>query len=266
VEVSYLAILFMVLAYLSGSLCSAIIISNAFNLPDPRSEGSKNPGATNVLRLAGKKYAGIVLFFDCFKGFLPVLIAKLVGVSPVGLSYVCFAAVFGHMFPVFYQFRGGKGIATAMGALLAFHLMLGTMVIATWLVVANFTRYSSAASIISMVLAPFFSVMVVNSVLIVPPFIFIALFVLFKHRNNLTRLMDGVEPKIGRTTPEGELESLEEPTPIEISQTKESGIIKEVEVGCEAVEVPDVKEKPQEDIESAEAEEKEILDQTMKKE
>jgi len=107
--------------------------------------------------------------------------------------------------------------------------------------------------------------MVVNSVLIVPPFIFIALFVLFKHRNNLTRLMDGVEPKIGRTTPEGELESLEEPPPVEISQTDKPQEVTEPLVSAETQE-PDSQEKPQEEIESVEVEEQEILDQTMKKE
>ncbi|KTD38935.1 transmembrane protein [Legionella nautarum] len=189
-------IFFVVLGYLSGSVCSAVIVSRLFSLPDPRISGSQNPGATNVLRLAGKKYAAMVLIADMLKGLLPVLLAKLFDADPITISFTCLAAVLGHMYPVFFGFRGGKGVATAIGALLGLHFILGVMVIATWLLVANFTRYSSLASIISMVLAPLYALLTIGRLDIFPPLFFIALFVLYKHRNNITRLIDGDEPKI----------------------------------------------------------------------
>ena len=186
----------MVVAYLVGSVCSAVIVCRIFNLPDPRTEGSKNPGATNVMRLAGKKYALIVLVADMLKGLLPVLLAKMLGAGSGTVAFTCFAAVIGHMFPVFFDFKGGKGVATTIGALLGFHFMLGVMLIATWLLVANFTRYSSLASIIAVVLTPFYSLFALGSVDAFLPLSFIAIFVLFKHRNNITRLLDGNEPKL----------------------------------------------------------------------
>ncbi|KTC86162.1 MULTISPECIES: glycerol-3-phosphate 1-O-acyltransferase PlsY [Legionella] len=189
-------IFFVALGYLSGSVCSAVIVSRLFSLPDPRISGSQNPGATNVLRLAGKKYAAMVLIADMLKGLLPVLLAKIFDAEPITISFTCLAAVLGHMYPVFFGFHGGKGVATAIGALLGLHFILGVIVIATWLLVANFTRYSSLASIISMALAPLYALLTIGRLDIFPPLFFIALFVLYKHRNNITRLIDGDEPKI----------------------------------------------------------------------
>nr|WP_241480476.1 glycerol-3-phosphate 1-O-acyltransferase PlsY [Legionella norrlandica] len=138
--------LFLILVgYLMGSINSAIIVCRVFGLPDPRMEGSKNPGATNVLRLGGKQYGIIVMVFDVVKGILPVLIAKLLNAPPVTVAFTALAAVIGHMYPLFFHFKGGKGVATAIGALLAFHFVIGIMVAATWLLVANFWRYSSLA-------------------------------------------------------------------------------------------------------------------------
>jgi glycerol-3-phosphate acyltransferase PlsY len=186
----------LIVAYLVGSVCSAVIVCRLFDLPDPRVEGSQNPGATNVLRIAGKQYAAIVLLADMLKGFLPVLLANLLGAGPTLMGFTCFAAVIGHMYPVFFGFKGGKGVATAIGAMLGFHLFLGVMVIATWLLIANFTRLASLASILSMTLAPFYSLFIVRSSVAFPPLIFITIFIIYQHRNNLTRLMDGNEPKI----------------------------------------------------------------------
>lgn len=186
----------MVIGYLVGSISSAVIVCRLFDLPDPRTEGSQNPGATNVLRLAGKQYAAIVLLADMLKGLLPVLLAQLLGAGPIIVGFTCFAAVVGHMYPIFFNFKGGKGVATAMGALLGFHFLLGVMVIATWLLIANFTRYSSLASIISIVLAPFYSLFVIHSIIAFPPIMCIALFIVFQHRENIARLIDGTESKI----------------------------------------------------------------------
>lgn len=192
----FLFVLCTTLAYLCGSICSAVIVSQIFSLPDPRTTGSQNPGATNVLRLAGRKYAAIVLLADVIKGIIPVLIAKILGASSFTVSFTCFAVVLGHMYPVFFSFRGGKGVATAMGALLSLHFILGVMVIATWLLVANFSRYSSLASIVSFILAPFYSLFTISHLNTFPALFFITLFILYEHRNNITRLIDGDEPKI----------------------------------------------------------------------
>lgn len=186
----------IIVGYLLGSVCSAVIVSRLFSLPDPRIEGSKNPGATNVLRLAGKKYAAIVLIGDMLKGLIPVLLAKILISSPTAIGFTALAAVIGHMYPVFFRFHGGKGVATAIGALLGLHLILGVMVIAAWLLVANFTRYSSLASIISLILAPLFALFTTGNFDLFPPLFFITLFVIYQHRNNITRLIDGEEPKI----------------------------------------------------------------------
>ena len=185
-----------IIAYFIGSVCSAVIVSRLFGLPDPRSEGSKNPGATNVLRLAGKKYAAIVLVADMLKGLLPVLFAKLIGAGPTALGYICFAAVLGHMYPLFFGFKGGKGVATAIGALLGFQFYLGILVVATWLIVANVTRYSSLASIIAMTFSPLYSIAILQSMDAFIPLLVIAIFILYKHHENVTRLLAGEESKI----------------------------------------------------------------------
>lgn len=190
-------------AYLMGSLCSAVIVSRAFNLPDPRTEGSKNPGATNILRLAGKKYAAMVLLADMLKGLLPVLLAHLLHSSPAMIAYTCFAAVLGHMYPVFFGFKGGKGVATALGAFLGFHFIMGAVIIATWILVVNMSRYSSLASIIAIVFAPFYSLFAVGNLSAFFPLSLITIFVLYQHRNNFSRLVDGTEPKINWRTKKG---------------------------------------------------------------
>ena len=191
-----MALVLVLISYLMGSICSAIIVCSVFNLPDPREEGSKNPGATNVLRLAGKQYAALVLLVDILKGTIPVLIAQYLNASPVVVSLTVLFAVLGHMYPIFFNFKGGKGVATAIGALLGFHFIVGVMVIATWLLIVNFLRYSSLASIISIILSPLYSLLVTQNISIFPPICFMAILVLFKHKNNIMRLIDGKEPKV----------------------------------------------------------------------
>ncbi len=193
---TFLFLFNVVVGYLVGSICSAVIVCRIFDLPDPRIEGSRNPGATNVLRLAGKQYALIVLLADMLKGLLPVLLARELDAGPIIVGFTCLATVIGHMYPVYFDFKGGKGVATALGALLGFHFILGVMVIATWLIVAQLTRYSSVASIISMILAPFYSLYAVGNVTAFLPLSIIALAILYQHRENITRLQDGKESKI----------------------------------------------------------------------
>lgn len=189
-------IIFTVLAYCLGSINSAILISRIFSLPDPCTEGSKNPGATNMLRLAGMQYAVMVLIFDMLKGFIPALLARMLHASPLIIGFTCFAAVIGHMYPVFFHFRGGKGVATALGAVLGLHFILGVLVILTWLISLGIWGYSSLASIITIIMMPFYAVFIVNHFEVFLPLCFITIFILFQHRQNISRLMDGTEPKI----------------------------------------------------------------------
>lgn len=189
-------IFFSIVGYLCGSFCSAIIVSRLFSLPDPRVEGSLNPGATNVLRLAGKKYAALVLLGDMLKGFLPVILAKSLGMGPIITSFTCLAAVLGHMYPVFFKFQGGKGVATALGGLLGLSFLAGIVTVVFWFIIAKFTGYASLASIISLVLAPLYSSLDVGNVDVFLPLFFMALLILYKHRNNINRLIDGEEPKL----------------------------------------------------------------------
>ncbi len=189
-------IFLLAVAYLSGSVCSAVFVCRFFDLPDPRTKGSRNPGATNVLRLAGKKYAMMVLFVDMLKGYLPLLLAQFFDVSLLTLSLTCFAAVLGHMFPVFFGFKGGKGVATTLGAMFGLHFMLGVFFLGTWIIVAYVTRYSSLASLASVVLAPIYVVAMTHNFDAFPALFFIAVFVLYKHNENINRLIEGRESKI----------------------------------------------------------------------
>ena len=191
-----LFIFLVALGYMMGSFCSAVIVCRLFDLPDPREEGSQNPGATNVLRIAGKQYAALVMLADLLKGTIPVLIANILEANAITVSFTVLAAVVGHMYPVFFGFKGGKGVATAIGALLGFHFILGVIVAATWLLVAKVSRYSSLASITAITLSPFYTLLLIGRQEVLPPLFIMVILILFKHRNNITRLIDGTEPKI----------------------------------------------------------------------
>lgn len=186
----------IVLTYGIGSLCSAVIVARLCHLPDPRLQGSCNPGTTNILRIAGKKYAVIVLLADLLKGLLPVLLVKWSHFAPEYLGYIGLAAVIGHIYPVFFGFKGGKGIATTLGALLGCSGWLGLMVILTWLVVAFVTRYSSLAGIVALSLAPVYVWVFNFGASLLVPVLLITLLVLYQHRDNMRRLWQGKESKI----------------------------------------------------------------------
>lgn len=193
----FIFLLSIAIAYLCGSISSAILVSRVFSLPDPRVEGSKNPGATNVLRLAGKQYAGIVLLFDMLKGAFPILLAQhLFHAGPFTLGFACLAAVCGHVWPVFFGFKGGKGVATALGALLGLEVVIGVLVLLIWILVAYLSRHSSVASMASLSIAPFIAIVGMRSVDIFIPLIVITFIILYQHRNNINRLIDGEEPKL----------------------------------------------------------------------
>lgn len=195
-----------VAAYLLGSLSFAVIVSRAFGLSDPRTFGSKNPGATNVLRSGSKKAAIITLLFDALKGWLPVLAVRYFG-KPYGLedgtvALVGLAAFLGHLWPVFFGFKGGKGVATALGVLFGVDLYLGLMVGATWLFVAYVSRYSSLSSLVAAVFAPAFYLLLDGSLWRAEKTVALALVVMgglliYRHYENIGRLIAGKESKLG---------------------------------------------------------------------
>jgi glycerol-3-phosphate acyltransferase PlsY len=193
-------------AYLIGSLSFAVIVSRVMGLNDPRTFGSKNPGATNVLRSGNKAAAIITLLLDALKGFLPVLAVKLFG-KPYGLgdgtmALVGLAAFLGHLWPVFFKFQGGKGVATFIGVIFGIHPLLGLATGATWLIIAFFFRYSSLASLISAVFAPAYYLLgdriqwsAQASVAIV--LAAMAMLLAYRHRENISRLLKGTESRLG---------------------------------------------------------------------
>jgi glycerol-3-phosphate acyltransferase PlsY len=189
-------IIFIGLSYLCGSVCSAVIICNLCKLPDPRTEGSKNPGATNVLRLAGKKYAIIVLLADMLKGFIPVILARIFGFGEFALGCFCLAAVLGHLYPYFFNFQGGKGVATTLGALFGINFLLGFITTTLWILIAVISRYSSLASIVAILLAPLLSLKYNASFSGFFPILIMSLCVVYRHQENFKRLQQGNESKI----------------------------------------------------------------------
>ena len=187
----------VVAAYLLGSVPFAMIAAKLFGLADPRTYGSGNPGATNVLRSGNKKAALFTLIGDALKGWLAVFAAQQAGISDLGIGLVALAVFFGHLFPVFLKFKGGKGVATAAGVLLALDPLLGLAVLATWLLVAYVSRYSSLAALIAAVSAPLYMVLLHGADGHFAVIMAIALALIAKHWPNLQRLMAGQESKIG---------------------------------------------------------------------
>lgn len=183
-------------AYLIGSVSSAIIVSKLMGLPDPRTSGSNNPGATNVLRLGGKKAAAITLFGDVLKGLLPVLVAKMLTASSSTIALVGISAFLGHLYPLYFGFKGGKGVATAAGVFTGISGVVTPILIGIWLTTAFVFRYSSLAALVATISAPLLVW------LLVPGFPFfimaclIAAFLFWRHRENIARLIRGEESKI----------------------------------------------------------------------
>ena len=191
-----LNLLLIVVAYLVGSISSAIIISRLKGLEDPRKVGSGNPGATNVLRSGDKSAAAMTLLGDIFKGLFPVLLAKWLGLAPQWVALVGLAAFLGHLYPVYYQFKGGKGVATAAGVLLGVNPLSVLIMIVVWLAVAWRTRYSSLAALIAAVTSPLFIYQITGITAYTLMAVVIAGFLLWRHRANIQRLRDGTESKI----------------------------------------------------------------------
>ena len=189
-------------AYLIGSLSFAVIISRLMGLKDPRSYGSGNPGATNVLRSGNKAAALLTLLFDALKGVVPVLLIKQYGPAH-GLgegtaALAGLAAFLGHLWPVFFRFQGGKGVATAAGVLLALNPWLGIATLASWLIIAAFFRYSSLASIVAAVFAPFYQLLIWGGGPMALTVALMGLLLIWRHSANIEKLLKGTESKIGQ--------------------------------------------------------------------
>ena len=204
---SFNPILAAVAAYLIGSLSFAVIVSRVMGLNDPRTFGSKNPGATNVLRSGSKAAAIITLLLDAFKGWLPVMLIKwfgaAYGLGDGTMAMVGLAAFLGHLFPVFFRFAGGKGVATALGVLLATSWILGLAIGLTWLVVAYLSRYSSLSSLVAAVLAPVYYIFGDGVVWIMDKSVVLStavmsLLLIWRHAENIGRLAKGTESKLGK--------------------------------------------------------------------
>ncbi len=180
-------------AYLLGSFSSAIIVCKVMGLQDPREQGSKNPGATNIMRIAGKKAATITLLGDMLKGLIPVLIAKLIGGDATLLALVGLAAFFGHLFPVFFGFKGGKGVATSLGILLGFSWVIGGLVAGTWVLVYKLLKISSLSALVAAVLTPVYVWFISGKVELVVAAFLISAILIWRHKKNIKQLIEGTE-------------------------------------------------------------------------
>ena len=195
----------VVLCYLLGSVSFAVVVSRVMGLADPRSYGSRNPGATNVLRTGNKTAAVLTLAGDALKGWLAIFLvrqfAARFGFEDGTIALATVAVFCGHLFPVFHGFKGGKGVATAAGVLLAISPWLGLATLATWLVIAFFFRYSSLAALVAAVFAPLYEVMLFGTDLISLAVVTMRGLLVWRHRGNIANLLAGRESRIGRRKP-----------------------------------------------------------------
>ena len=189
-------ILLPIAAYLTGSISAAIIVCRLMKLPDPRSTGSGNPGATNVLRVGGKTAAAITLAGDALKGFIPVFIASRLEATPLITGLTALAAVLGHLYPVFFQFKGGKGVATSFGAIFGIAWLAGLLTLTTWLAVSLIFRMSSLAALVSLLLMPLYIWITTKSLPLVICSAIITLLVYIRHKANIARIIKGEEPRL----------------------------------------------------------------------
>jgi glycerol-3-phosphate acyltransferase PlsY len=186
------------LAYLLGSVSTGVVVARVLGLRDPRETGSKNPGATNLLRYGGKAAAALTLAGDILKGVIAVLVARAVTGDAVILALVGLAVFLGHLWPVFFGFRGGKGVATALGVWLALNPWVGLALVATWIVMAFLFRYSSLAALTAAVAAPLYVYLLMPQSAYLVMMVAMSALLVFRHRANIRRLLAGNETKIGK--------------------------------------------------------------------
>ncbi len=198
VSVTLVPVMWIVAAYLIGSISFGILISKLFKLPDPRTVGSGNPGATNVLRSGKKSAAALTLFGDAFKGWLPVWLALQSNMLMWVVSSVAIAVFLGHLFPIFHRFKGGKGVATALGVMLAISGWLGLAALVTWVVVFVTTKYSSLSAIVAAALAPFFAWLLLPYQDYILTVVIISVLLVWRHESNIKKLLAGTESGFGK--------------------------------------------------------------------
>ena len=189
-------IVLIFLAYLLGSISAAILVCKLLGLSDPRTGGSGNPGTTNVMRLHGKTAAFLTLTGDVFKGIIPVLLAKVIVGSEFIIALSGFAAFLGHIFPIYFKFQGGKGVATLIGILLATHWLLGLAYVITWILTAAIFRYSSLAALIATLSIPFYTYFLEQNFQYTVSFSMIAVILFWRHKSNIYNLLNNKERKI----------------------------------------------------------------------
>ncbi len=209
------SVLAVLAAYLIGSLSFAVIVSRGMGLQDPRHYGSGNPGATNVLRSGNRAAALLTLAFDALKGYVPVLLALVYGpawgLGETTVGFVGLAAFVGHLWPLFFGFKGGKGVATASGVLLALNPWLGAATLLTWVIIAAFFRYSSLASIIAALFAPFYQLLIWGTSPSLLAIVAMSLLLLWRHQPNMRKLFAGTESRIGAKPAPGSGPTLKHP-------------------------------------------------------
>ncbi|QKT03169.1 glycerol-3-phosphate 1-O-acyltransferase PlsY [Ectothiorhodospiraceae bacterium 2226] len=193
-----LDIALILFAYLLGSVSTAIVLCRLMGLPDPRSQGSGNPGATNILRTAGKRAGAFTLLGDAIKGLIPILVAQALGMTPLTLILVALAAFLGHLYPVYFGFRGGKGVATALGVALGLYWPLGVALVLTWLLVAVVFRYSSLAALVAAALAPAYAWILTGLTEYTLGVGVMAALLIWRHRSNIRNLLAGTESPLKR--------------------------------------------------------------------
>lgn len=186
----------VIAAYLLGSVSSAIVVCQLMGLPDPRTQGSHNPGATNVLRIGGKKAAAITLLGDTLKGLLPMLLAHALSANPMLLAFVGLAAFLGHLYPLWFRFQGGKGVATALGVQIGLYWVVGGAVALLWFGIAKITKVSSLAALISMAMAPVILWLVWPNPELLAMQVLMSALLFWRHRSNIRNLFAGTEGQI----------------------------------------------------------------------
>lgn len=194
---TFFALMMVLIAYLLGSISSAIVVSKLMQLPDPRASGSGNPGATNVLRVGGKRAGAITLLGDLLKGLIPVIVARALGFSEAVVAMTALAAFVGHLFPVYFGFKGGKGVATGLGVLLGLSPALAGIVLGIWCLILALFRYSSLAALTAVVLGLVYAWDEIPADYYIV-YVIITIAILWRHRANIVRLLNGTETKVGQ--------------------------------------------------------------------
>ena len=198
ITITISSILFLTISYLIGSVNSSIIFSKLCKFQDPREYGSKNPGATNILRSGNKVLAFATLIFDMLKGTLPVIFAFYIFKDKSYAQIVGIIAVIGHIFPIFYKFKGGKGVATAFGSIIGFDIILGLICLLTWLITAFLFRYSALSAIVTFTFLPLYTWLSYEILTLTSIYTILSIVVIYKHKTNIGNLINNTETKIGK--------------------------------------------------------------------